>query len=72
MTVRDLRRNVSAMGKPLRCRLGMHAYVKKHPTEPRSRDQVHAGFRVSADREVCRLCGKSRSAEFLPPGLLGG
>ena len=60
------------MGKPLRCRLGMHAYVKEHPAERRSHDVIHAGFRVSPDREICRLCGKRRSAEFLPPGALGG
>ena len=47
--------------KPLRCRLGMHAYVGEHPTDERLQ---------APDRKVCRLCGKHTQGG-VPPAILG-
>ena len=49
-------------GKPLRCRLGLHSYVREHPREE--------DFRGPGG-EVCRLCGKRRGAPGIPPSVLG-
>jgi len=46
--------------KPLRCRLGMHAYVSEHPADERLR---------APDNKVCRLCGKHTDGGILPPIL---
>ncbi|MGY1650792.1 hypothetical protein [Geodermatophilus sp. SYSU D01119] len=41
--------------RPLRCRFGMHSYVRRHPD----------GERPSGpDDEVCRHCGKQTGAPF--------
>jgi hypothetical protein len=50
--------------KPLRCRLGMHAFVSEHPTDER----FHG-----PDNKVCRLCGKHPTdVGGIPPAALGG
>ena len=50
----------------VRCRLGLHAWVQRHPPEERVE---------GPDHQVCRSCGKERdrgSALDLPPGFLSG
>jgi len=50
--------------KPLRCRLGMHAYVRARPTAERP---------PGPDNKVCRLCGKHLGDMFgIPPAAIGG
>jgi hypothetical protein len=50
--------------KPVRCRLGLHAYVRRHPVDERSE---------GPDHQVCQMCGKQRGpAPDVPPGFLGG
>ena len=50
--------------KALRCRVGLHAWVRGHP--PDERLQRRADW-------VCVRCGKTRSgSETIPLGLLGG
>jgi len=41
-------------GKPVRCRLGWHNYVKQPPADERSH---------GPNDQVCRLCGKRRSLD---------
>lgn len=52
-------------GKPLRCRLGLHANVQQRPDD----EQLHG-----PDQKVCRLCGKRSGTPFgaVPPGGVGG
>jgi hypothetical protein len=51
--------------KQLRCRMGLHSYVRAHPA-----DERYEG----PDQQVCRLCGKRRgtSSDIPPAGLTGG
>jgi hypothetical protein len=49
-------------GKPFRCMVGLHAYVREHPPDERVHGPVG---------EVCRLCGKHRGASGIPPAVLG-
>ena len=51
--------------RPLRCRLGFHAYVQRRPEDERLR---------GPDHKVCRRCGKRRDLEIdsiVPPGVMG-
>ena len=50
-------------GKPFRCKVGLHSYVREHPPDER----VHR-----SGSEVCLRCGKRRGAPDVPLGLLGG
>ncbi len=49
--------------KPLLCRVGIHAYVRRRPDEERLR---------GPDHQVCRRCGKQRqrATTVVPPGFL--
>ena len=59
---RACRRSMSS--KALRCRIGLHSWVKGHP--PDEREQRRADW-------VCWRCRKTRSgAEKIPYGMLGG
>jgi hypothetical protein len=49
-------------GKPFRCRVGLHAYVREHPPGERIHEPVG---------EVCRLCGRHRGASGIPPAVVG-
>ncbi|MGY1632697.1 hypothetical protein ACI784_13425 [Geodermatophilus sp. SYSU D01186] len=51
--------------KPLRCRFGFHAYVRRHPPGERAE---------GPDHQVCRSCGRQRhlTTEGVPPGFVGG
>jgi hypothetical protein len=52
------------MAKPLRCRLGLHSYVRE-----RHKDELPHG----PNRQVCRFCGKRKNyGEGLPPGAFTG
>ena len=53
-----------ATRKPLRCRLGLHAYVQRHPEDERLR---------GPDAKVCRRCGKHSDIDttVIPPGGVG-
>lgn len=53
-----------AARKPLRCRLGLHAYVQRRPEDERLR---------GPDHQVCRRCGKHRDIDstIIPPGVVG-
>ncbi|MCZ2860153.1 hypothetical protein [Blastococcus sp. VKM Ac-2987] len=48
-------------GKPLRCHLGLHSWLSRHPA-----DERYDG----PDQKVCRRCGKERGLPFgvVPPG----
>ncbi len=51
--------------KPLPCRLGLHAYVQRHPEDERLR---------GPERKVCRRCGRRRDLgidSIVPPGVMG-
>ena len=51
-------------GKRLRCRLGFHSYVTRHPESERLQEP---------DAKVCRLCGKRSDLSFRNlPGAMGG
>jgi hypothetical protein len=49
-------------GKPFPCRVGLHSFVREHPTDERPNEPRG---------EVCRRCGKRRGAPEVPMGLLG-
>ena len=51
-----------ATRKPLLCRIGVHAYVQRHPEDERLR---------GPDEKVCRRCGKHHDIRntIVPPGL---
>jgi hypothetical protein len=53
-----------ATRKPLLCRLGLHAYVQRHPDDERLR---------GPDHQVCRRCGRHRDTDttVVPPGVMG-
>ncbi|MGY1830593.1 hypothetical protein ACI8AA_09220 [Geodermatophilus sp. SYSU D01180] len=49
--------------KPLLCRLGLHAYVQRHPDDERLR---------GPDQKVCRRCGKHHDiVNTIVPGGFG-
>jgi hypothetical protein len=50
-------------GKPFRCKVALHSYVREHPPDER----LHG-----PGAEVCRLCGKRRGAPDIPLSMLGG
>jgi hypothetical protein len=50
-------------GKPFRCKVGLHSYVREHPPDERL-------TRFGVD--VCRRCGKRRGEPGIPMGILGG
>jgi hypothetical protein len=62
----DPRRTVSGMGKPLRRRLGMHAYVKEHPSEGRVRDLVGDSVSGRSTRSVDSAESATVPDFFLP------
>jgi hypothetical protein len=47
----------------MRCRLGLHAWVRRHPPNERYK---------GPDNQVCRLCGKQRGDQDLPPIVFTG
>jgi len=50
--------------KPLRCRLGVHAYVSEHPADERLQ---------GPGNKVCRLCGRHPTdVGGIPPAAIGG
>ena len=52
-----------ATRKPLLCRIGVHAYVQRHPEDERLR---------GPDRKVCRRCGRRQDVDttVIPPGVV--
>ena len=51
-------------GKPIRCRVGLHAFVVEHPHDERPQ---------GPDAKVCRLCGKRTGpGVFGLPPVVGG
>ena len=57
--------------KQLRCRMGLHSYVRAHRyVRAHPVDERYEG----PDQQVCRLCGKRRgkSSDIPPAGLTGG
>jgi hypothetical protein len=53
------------MSKPLRCRLGLHAYVQERHTDKQLHGPNHQG--------VCRSCGKRKDyGERVPLVWAGG
>ena len=50
-------------GKPFRCVIGFHSYIREHPRDERLHGPNTA--------EVCRLCGKRLGAPDVPPAVLG-
>jgi len=51
-------------GKPWRCRLGRHDYVRQHPADERLQGPAS---------QVCRRCGKGRNLDDgkVPPIVFG-
>ncbi|NYJ08889.1 hypothetical protein [Petropleomorpha daqingensis] len=48
--------------KDVRCRLGIHSWVRRHPP-----DERYEG----PDQKVCRRCGKQTRPADVPPGVFG-
>lgn len=53
----------SMIRKDVRCLLGVHAWVRRHPIDERYEGPDHL---------VCRRCGKQHSPPDIPPGFFYG